>query len=72
MITTFKKWLEENHKVLPPIDTERYGELKGLEGPFRFRSGKVLYYDGREGRYYDRETDMYIDDEEMKHHLYGK
>jgi hypothetical protein len=36
---------------------------RGLEGPFRFKSGIVLYYDPREGRYYDPSTDMYIDNE---------
>jgi len=45
--------------------------VEGLEGPFRFRSGKVLYYDPKEGKYYDRGTDMYVDNEEMQHHLYG-
>jgi hypothetical protein len=43
-----------------PIDPEEYPPIKGLEGPFQFRSGRVLYYDPREGRYYDRETDMYL------------
>jgi hypothetical protein len=32
-----------------------------MEGPFRFQSGRVLYYDPREGAYYDRKTDMYLD-----------
>lgn len=36
---------------------------RGLEGPFKFKSGIVLYYDPREGRYYDPSTDMYIDNE---------
>lgn len=35
-----------------------------LEGPFRFPTGRVLYYDRREGRYYDKGTDLYLDDEE--------
>ena len=42
--------------------------IPGLEGPFRFRSGKVLYYDPKEGKYYDRSTDMYVDNDEMQHH----
>lgn len=50
----------EGYKVLPPIDTERYQEREGLEGPFRTRSGKVVYYDPREGKYYDPDTDMYL------------
>ena len=30
----------------------KYGPRQGLEGPFNF-SGRVLYYDPREGAYYD-------------------
>jgi len=30
----------------------KYGPRKGLEGPFNF-SGRVLYYDTKEGQYYD-------------------
>ena len=55
------------YKVLPPIDRERYTDLshEGLEGPFVFESGKVLYYDPQEGKYYDRDTDFYVDHKEM-------
>lgn len=50
--------------VVPGIDRERYTDLssEGLEGPFRHKSGRVVYYDPKEGKYYDRDTDMYIDD----------
>lgn len=57
-----KKQLNEGYKVLPPMDTERYSERAGLEGPFRTKSGKVVYYDSKEGKYYDPDTDMYLDD----------
>jgi hypothetical protein len=36
-----------------------YGPRKGLEGPFNF-NGRVLYYDPREGKYYDPRTDFYV------------
>lgn len=49
-----------------------YSHRKGLEGPFRFRSGKVLYYDPREGAYYDPSTDMYLDYEEFAAHESGR
>ena len=39
-------------------------EIPGMEGPFQFKSGAVLYYDPKEGAYYDRGKDMYIDREE--------
>jgi hypothetical protein len=42
----------------------KYGPRKGLEGPFNF-SGRVLYYDPREGAYYDPSTDFYVEDTEM-------
>jgi hypothetical protein len=42
----------------------KYGPRKGLEGPFNF-SGRVLYYDTKEGLYYDPRSDFYIDNEEM-------
>ena len=43
---------------------EKYGPRKGLEGPFNF-SGRVLYYDNKEGQYYDPTTDFYVSREEM-------
>jgi hypothetical protein len=42
----------------------KYGPRKGLEGPFNF-SGRVLYYDNKEGAYYDPSCDWYVSDEEM-------
>jgi hypothetical protein len=42
----------------------KYGPRKGLEGPFNF-SGRVLYYDPKEGQYYDPTCDWYVSDEEM-------
>ena len=42
----------------------KYGPRKGLEGPFNF-SGRVLYYDVREGQYYDPTTDFYVAQDEM-------
>lgn len=49
--------------TVPSINKERYTDMsaQGLEGPFRTKSGKVLYYDAQEGKYYDRDSDMYID-----------
>lgn len=60
------------HKTLPAIDTDKYPTRRGLEGPFRFRSGKVIYYDPMEGKYYDATTDIYVGDDEMQTHLYGR
>ena len=42
----------------------KYGPRQGLEGPFNF-SGRVLYYDNKEGQYYDPTTDFYVEQSEM-------
>ena len=38
-----------------------FGPRKGLEGPFHYPSGAVLYYDPKAGEYYDPTTDFYVD-----------
>jgi hypothetical protein len=54
------------YKVLSVMDNMRdnYGPRKGLEGPFNF-SGRVLYYDPKEGSYWDPRTDFYVSQDEM-------
>ena len=57
------------YKVIADRDTmdqmrTKYGPRKGLEGPFNF-SGRVLYYDNKEGAYYDPTTDFYVEQTEM-------
>ena len=32
----------------------------GLEGPFFYATGQVLYYDPNEGQYWDPSTDFYL------------
>jgi len=46
---------------MPRVNPHEYPKISGMEGPFQFRDGRVLYYDPREGRYYDRKTDVYLD-----------
>jgi hypothetical protein len=43
----------------------KYGPRQGLEGPFMFAGGRVLYYDVKEGQYYDPTTDFYVERSEM-------
>lgn len=50
----------------PAIDPNEYPEKKGLEGPFRQPSGHVLYYDPREGSYYDSKSDMYVSQDDYE------
>lgn len=42
-----------------------YGPRKGLEGPFVYPNGQILYYDPREGQYWDPKTDFYMSNDEM-------
>jgi len=58
--------LAEGYTVTRGIDKERYQERQGLEGPFSTKSGKVVYYDKVEGKYYDPDTDMYIEYEDWQ------
>ena len=47
----------------PPIDRDRYPnrEAQGLEGPFQTKkTRKIFYYDKKAGKYYDPDTDMYL------------
>ena len=54
------------YRVVDTIDImrDKYGPRKGLEGPFNF-SGRVLYYDNKQGQYYDPTTDFYVEQDEM-------
>lgn len=38
----------------------------GLEGPFHYPNGQVLYYDPKEGKYYDPTTDFYVEYDEVQ------
>ena len=59
------------YKVLGKTEDlyQGYGPRKGLEGPFSF-GGRVVYYDPKEGRYWDPRTDFYLSNEEALQ-LYG-
>ena len=41
-----------------------YTARKGLEGPFNI-GGRALYYDVKEGSYWDPRTDFYVDQSEV-------
>ena len=47
---------------------KEFGPRKGLEGPFHYPSGRVLYYDPKEGMYYDPLTDFYVSNDEANLH----
>ncbi len=63
----FKNWLEskwnnnQNMSIHEPFSSVDYPPLPGLEGPWKFKDGRILYYDPKQGQYYDRKTDLYVD-----------
>ena len=58
--------VEEAYYKLPDYDKDKYQQRDGLEGPIPTKTGKVLYYDPKEGMYYDPDTDMFITYDEFR------
>jgi len=54
------------YRVLTPREI-KWQPRKGLEGPFFYVTGEVLYYDPKEGAYWDPTTDFYKTTEEMNY-----
>lgn len=52
------------YTVLGERDT-KWQPRRGLEGPFFYANGRVLYYDPKEGQYYDPLTDYYVEQDEI-------
>lgn len=63
---SYHKKLFAGYETLPNLDTEKHPQRPGLDGPIRTRSGKVVYYDPIEGKYYDASTDIYLDYDEYE------
>ena len=61
MNKTFNEWvkIQENNLL------DRYTPLEGLEGPIVTKNNTVVYYDPKEGKYYNRDTDMYLTNDEV-------
>lgn len=60
--------LEEGFSVVAPLNADEYPnrDSEGLEGPFRLKNGLVVYYDKREGKYYNPKTDIFLSHEEYQ------
>lgn len=54
------------YKTFRNVQSE-YQPRKGLEGPFFYASGQVLYYDPGEGKYWDPKSDFYMSTEDMNY-----
>ena len=44
---------------------KEFAPRKGLEGPFYYPNGQVLYYDPKAKEYYDPTTDFYVSNEDV-------
>lgn len=51
--------------VVESMSGNQYNRRKGLEGPFSYPNGRVLYYDPKAGSYWDPETDFYVENDEV-------
>ena len=65
-----RKPMNEGYRVIPSIDRDAFGdrEHEGLEGPIN-ANGRPLYYDKREGKYYDPRTDLFLSHDEAEEAL---
>lgn len=52
------------YRVLGVMET-KWQPRKGLEGPFYYANGRVLYYDPKAGEYWDPTTDFYVERDEI-------
>lgn len=53
------------YRVLRDRDA-KYQPRKGLEGPFFYPNGAVLYYDPKEAKYWDPTTDFFVEYEDVE------
>lgn len=59
----FSDYVTRDRHTVPNLKGDM-GPVDGMEGPYQYKSGAVLYYDPKAGKYYDRRRDIYIDNEE--------
>lgn len=65
-MSSLSEWNELTMERLGALPVARFDPVEfppipGMEGPFQYKCGKVLYYDSREGKHYDRQTDLYVE-----------
>jgi len=63
-IDTDRSEIFVGYKILTNRDAKWQSRV-GLEGPFFYVTGQVLYYDPKEGQYWNPLTDFYMSTEEM-------
>lgn len=52
------------YRVLGEMEN-KWQPRQGLEGPFYYPNGQVLYYDPKAGQYWDPLTDFYVPNEDV-------
>lgn len=52
------------HRVLTQQE-RKFQPRKGLEGPFYYPNGRVLYYSSKDGQYWDPTTDFFVSNDEV-------
>lgn len=57
------------YKVLGETEVlfQGYSKRPGLDGPFLKGCNRVVYYDAREGKYWDPKTDFYLTQDEVNY-----
>lgn len=45
---------------------KKYVPRDGLEGPFFYPNGRVLYYSPTDGEYWDPQTDFFVPNDEVE------
>ena len=53
------------YRVLRERDA-KWQPRKGLEGPFFYPNGQVLYYEPKAGKYWDPTTDFFVEYEDVE------
>ncbi len=44
---------------------QEFTSREGLDGPYHYPNGRVLYYDIKAGEYWDPRTDFYVPNDEV-------
>jgi predicted Zn-ribbon and HTH transcriptional regulator len=62
------KNIKSGYKIIRSVEHEEYPDIEkdGLEGPYRMKTGKIVYYDKQAQKYYDVKTDMYMENAELE------
>lgn len=66
-VYTVSSTLSEAYKVNQAYHSDEYPPISGLEGPFKYADGRVLYYSPKINKYYDSKADIYVNSNDVLH-----